>query len=452
MPVRANKSLQKQAGKGEQGRGRTYTPEHMEHPDVMRVQEDLTARRASFERSSHTRMYSPLRGVGDIGAQYEARGWTDIERTHAAAAPSMHEYEHLAEHGHNPFPQPTRWEDLGEEEQERTHNALKAHGTSYNRIVNDLGRGLDRAYGRASEMGGIPVASNFYEPEGFPRLAVARHMEGVPEEHQAAAIALTSPKNKFVHVTNAGNVNMPNINAAVAAGEIATSGRYTTSNQFKNVPGKHLMAVGREISGGGVGLYTNVRKAGYALHQGSEGVDLAEWRGFPTKGAPAGKKGPGDIGGNLLFGASPKASPFASSFVDEAAPFHVTDVHMASVALPHLSAIKGSGQNINPSGASTGTKTEREVAIERIPHAHAVIDHAMRTAMGERGLEKTRFQQGAAWGEEQIHRTIHPEPGGRRLGFRPDTVYQWQAETMPHTALNFKKRSKKGVGDLYLPD
>ena len=447
------KALTKQAGTGLEGTATNYTPEHMESPDVQRTMAEMHARRLSFENSpGSTRMHSPLRGVGDLDVAYESRGWHDIERQHGAAGPSMGEYKELAESGHNPFPQPTRFEDLPDEEQARAHAGLKAHGTSYRRLVNDLGRGLDRAYSRSSEMGGIPVASNFYEPEGFPRLVIAHHMPEAPAEHAAAAIAMTSPKNKFLHVTNKGAVNMPNINSAVAAGSIATSGRYTTSDQFKKIPGPELNKIGRTVSGGGVGLHGNVRKAGYALHQGAEGADISEWRGFPTKAAPAGSKKGGELGGSLIFGGSPKASPFASSFIDEAAPFHVTDVHMASLAFPHLSSIKGSGKNINPSGASTGTKTERELAVERVPHAHAIIDHAMRTAMGERGLNKIRFQQGAAWGEEQIHRTIMPEPGGRRLGFRPDTVYQWQAATMPHTNLNFRARTKAGVGTLHLPD
>ena len=37
------------------------------------------------------------------------------------------------------------------------------------------------------------------------------------------------------------------------------------------------------------------------------------------------------------------------------------------------------------------------------------------------------------------------------MSFRPDTVYQWQASSMPHSVLNYKQHSKAGVGTLYLP-
>jgi hypothetical protein len=427
-----------------EGKKRTYTPEHMETPGMQEMAATQLARRRSYEQSG-SRMRSPLRGVGDLAAEYEKRGWRDIEHEHGAAGPSMYEYHHLAEHGDNPFPLPTRWEDLPSEEQARAHAGLAAFGTSVGRLINDLGRGIDRGYHRASEMQSIPYASNFYEPEGFPRQAMTRAMPEHPEAHQAGAVALTSPKNKFSLITERGEFQMPNIIGAATAGRLAAehgpAADIEAGWHFRNIPGDKINQVGRTIGSGGGGLHGNIRKAAFALGQGMAGTPLHEWRGMPSKSRP---------GGYELWGDSPKASPFASSFVDHAAPFHVADVMMAGIAFPHLSGVERSGVNVNPSGAATGSKSEQEMAIDQIPHAHAVIDHAFRSALGERGLSKIRFNQGGAWGEEQIHRTLHPEPGAKPLSYHPSKVYGWQAETMPHTS--FTRRTKRGVGDLYLPD
>ena len=448
-PQRARSQTQREArGMLETTQGRNYTPEHAASPRIQEITGMLTSRRKTFERSSDIAAYSPLKRIGgDISTHYEERGWHDIEHEHAAAAPAMQDFEHLAEHGHNPFPLPTRWEDLPKEEQARSHAGLKAHGTSMKKMAGDIGRGLDRAYTRSSEMGAIPFASNFYEPEGFARQILGRTMEHAPPEHQVAAISMTSPRNKFIQITQDQRVQMPNVNAAYAAGQLAQSGRYTTGPQFKKIakigggPDWNLAKkIGAEISGGGIGMPDNVAKAAWGLHQGAKGAPISEWMGLPSKTSPK---------GNPLFGGSPKVSPFAASFLDEAPPFHVGDIHMQGVAFPHLSTRTGSGVNINPSGADVGKKSEREVAMERIPHAHAAMDYAMRNAMGERGLSKTRFQQGAAWGEQQIARTLHPEPGGRKLNYDPERVYGWQKETMPSTT--FTARTKRGTGTLYLP-
>jgi hypothetical protein len=421
-----------------EGTKRAYTPEYAARPEVQVQRSTLMTRRRSYEQSG-TRMESPLRG--DRAAEYEKRGWTDIEKRQAPAAPSMYEFHHLAEHGDNPFPLPMRWEDLPEEEQARAHAGLKAHGTSLGRMTADLGRGLDRAYTRASKMGAAPYAANFYEPEAFARTKLQHALPGIHPDWQAAAISLTSPQNKFAEITQKGVMNTPNVNAAATAGRLARSGRYMTGEQFRDIPNEDIQALSREYGQGGAGLPYNVQKAAFGLHQGLEGVDLSEWKGLPSTTSPK---------GNPLFGAAPKTSPFASSFIDKAAPFTVGDIHMAGIAFPHLSATKGSGINVNPSGADVGQKSEREMALERIPHAHAALDYAMRQAMGERGLQKVRYQQGAAWGEEQIHRTLHPEPGGRRLSYRPEKVYGWQAAAMPATT--FTRRTKRGAGTMYLPD
>jgi hypothetical protein len=425
-----------------EGVKRSFTPEDMARPENVAVRNTLTTRRRSYEQSG-SKMDSPLRGVGDMAAHYEKMGWTDIEKTHARAAPSMYEFNELAEHGNNPFPLPTRWEDLSDDERTRAHAGLEQHGTSLGRMTADLGRGLDRAYTRSSQMGATPYAANFYEPESFARKSLERAIPGAPSEWQAAAIAMTSAKNKFAEPTLGGAMNTSNVNAAAVAGHIAQSGRYTTGEQFREISGEDLKEIGRTHGpgSGGIGMFTNVRKAGWGLKQGIEGADITDWMGLPSKTSPE---------GNPLFGAAPKTSPFAGSFVDEAAPFTVGDIHMAGIALPHLSGIKGSGQNINPSGADTGSKSERELAMARIPHAHAAMDFAFRQVLGERGLGKIRYQQGAAWGEEQIHRTLHPEPGARTLSYTPEKVYGWQAAAMPETT--FTRRTKRGAGALYLPD
>ena len=111
---------------------------------------------------------------------------------------------------------------------------------------------------------------------------------------------------------------------------------------------EHAKSIGAEVSGGGIGMPANVAKAAWGLHQGSQeggGKPISEWMGLSSKTHPE---------GNPIFGASPKVGPFAGSFLDESPPFHVTDVHMGGIAFPHLSGVKGSGQNINPSGSSTG--------------------------------------------------------------------------------------------------
>ena len=426
-----------------EGVKRNYTPEHMEAPETQAMRSTLVTRRNVYEQTG-SRMESPLRGVGDLAAHYEKEGWRDIEHEHGGAGPSMYAFHDLAEHGHNPFPLPTRWEDLHPDEQARAMAGLEVHGTSIGRLQADLGRGLDRAYTRSDQMGATPYAANFYEPGAFPRQRITSAMPDIPGEHAAGAIAMTSPQNKFAAVTNDGNVITSNINAAATAGQVAHEGRNMSPDQFHahllNMSGDQLNAIGQTHGYGGVGIHGNVKKAAWALHQGMQGTPIEEWRGLPSKTTPAGKS---------IFGEAPKTSPFASSFVDEAAPFHVTDVFGLDLAFPHLSGVKGSGVNINPSGADTGSKSERELALDRIPHAHAAIDFAFREALGERGLSKIRFQQGAAWGESQIHRTLLPDPGAKRLSYHPERVYGFQAETMPSTS--FTKRSKRGVGSLFLP-
>ena len=58
--------------------GRTYTPEHLETPEVARLSQEMSSRRRDFEKSSG----GPVRLGGDLAGEYEKRGWTDIEREH----------------------------------------------------------------------------------------------------------------------------------------------------------------------------------------------------------------------------------------------------------------------------------------------------------------------------------------------------------------------------------
>ena len=417
-------------------RGTTFTDKR--DPEVAAMASTQITRRRAFEKSGSLRTQGlDLRLGGDLETEYAKRGWHDIEETHGAAAPSMHDYEHLAEHGNNPFPQPTPWEHLSKVQQGRALLGLKAHGTSMDRMIGDLGRGIDRAYMRGEKMEApVPFGSIFYEPHGHARREMRTALPDINSEQAATTISMTSPHNRFIQVTDEGKTNMPNVNAAVTASHFARMGLQHDweAEDFRAIPGEDLNARGMQVSGGGVGFHGNVRRAAYGVAQSMRGVDMEHLRGFPTKDNPKGEE---------LFGTSPKASPFAGSFLDSAAPFHVLDIHMAGIVFPHLSGAKGSGVNINPSGASTGSKSERELAVERIPHSHAAADYAMRQAMGERGLHKTRFQQGGAWGEEQIARTVEPEPGVRRLSYHPERMYGWQA--------SFTPRTKRGVGTLLLP-
>jgi hypothetical protein len=422
--------------------GTSYNREMVKSEAVSGISKELNSRRRHFERGTSLRTEG-LNIGGDLASHYEREGWQDLEAEHAGAAPSMHDYEHLAAHGNNPFPQPRRWEALTSDQRSRSMAGLKAHGTSLERMTGDLGRGIDRAHLRAAMYGTSPFGGNFYEPEGHARTMMAQALPHINSEQASMGISITSPHNKFIQVVGSGEAQTPNVNAAVTAAHYAQRGHQQDwgAEDYRSIPGEDLNARGREVSGGGVGFHGNVRRAAYGISQSIGGVEMENLRGFPTQDRPA---KPGNPGGEELFGGSPKASPFAGNFLDQSAPFNVSDIHMAGVVFPHLSGIKGSGININPSGASTGSKSEREHAIDRIPHVHAAIDYASRQAMGERGLTKPRWFQGGVWGEEQITRTVDPEAGARRLSYHPEKMYAWSR--------GFTRRTKRGTGSLYLPD
>jgi hypothetical protein len=97
---------------------------------------------------------------------------------------------------------------------------------------------------------------------------------------------------------------------------------------------------------------------------------------------------------------APKTGPYANSWSDTHPQFFVSDIHSGGGGgLPHLSSYKGAGED-----RAKNEKSERETAIERIPHFHSAMDYAARQAMVVRGLPSVRETQAAQWGEEQIQR------------------------------------------------
>ena len=443
------------------GQATNFTGADLESRHYKQRTAEMGERRKGWEQQQQgDRMWSPIASGTNKSRSYASRGWKGVEEEHAGAASSMHDYDTLAQSGNNVFPQPKRWEALSSEEQGRTHAALKYFGTDVSRMSQDFGSQLDQAHYRSQQMGSThPFGSDFYEPHGAPRQVMASLSEqfGHPSPHVAAAIASTSPRTKFTEFPAEGQ---PQFTNAVAAGvamkieanyEDLTSRAPSSTGKGKTVvvgevPTEAFGQMARELGGtGGVGMHENVMKAAYGFRQARQGVPVQEWRNAPSKTNPE---------GSHQFATSAKTSPFASQLMEGSTPFLVSDIHTGGGgALPHLSPEKGSGYNlvknkanVNPEGFK---KSEREYAIEQTPNFHAVADYAMRQAMGERGLEKTRFAQATQWGEEQIRRS-QTGTGSRALSYDADKVYQWHKSRQDQAGFKRYRHSESGR-DLLLP-
>ena len=399
----------------------------------------MQERRAGWEeQQSGDRLWSPIDSGVDKHRSYAARGWKAIEEDYGAAGSSIHDYDKLAESGNNVFPQPHRWEELSSEEQDRTHAALNYFGTDMGRMSNDFGTQLDQAHHRSQMFGSThPFGSDFYEPHGAPRQVLTALSEqfGHISPHVAAGVASTSPQNKFTEFPAKGKPRFPNPVAAGVAMQIESKYEDLSTREYStDVNGKRISTVvgevptaefgemSRALGGtGAVGFHGNVLKAALGFRQAKEGVPIHDWRNAPTEDNPA---------GSLQFGSSAKTSPFGSQLMEGSPPFLVSDVHTGGGgALPHLSPEKGSGRALLKDDAARNSgakfsKSEREMAIDTIPNFHAAADYAMRQAMGERGLEKTRFAQATQWGEEQIRRSTSGT-GTRSLSYDAQKVYDW---------------------------
>lgn len=315
-------------------------------------------------------------------------------------------------------PRPPKWEELTSEQRSHTQRALALRGTDIETMKRDIGAQLDQAHQRAwSHEGAIPYASDFYE-NGEPRRVLDSSAKelGIPPQIHAMANAFTSPNTKFSQRRADGSTTYPNDEAARHAVRAAQQG----------IPADEVT---NELSttGSGTkraqGYVTNIRKAVSAVHQFLGGREPADW-----------EFGPSGRGG---FDASPKTGPYANSWSDSHPQYTVADVHTGGGgAFPHLGSEKsvlyddqGEVRRDASSGKEKRGKSEREEAIERVPFAHAAIDHAMRGAMAERGLGSVRRAQAAQWGEEQIQRG----EGGLRGAPRAADVYGDKGSSPAHS-------------------
>lgn len=320
------------------------------------------------------------------------------------------------------FPTPTRWEDLSPEQQAKTHAGLKRYGTSLDTMKSDFGSHVDQAFARA-EKGGAehPYGADFYEAEGAPRQRIKEAGIGVPPSHFSAAVAITSPQARFTSREGLPDEYHPNINNAIAAVRHAQAG---TPLEDVKTPGLEVPQRER-----GQGFHKNIRKAVGGLRQGAEGVPAPEWRNPPSKTNPK---------GTPMFGkeTAPKIGPFANAFDDLAEQFFVSDVHSGGGGmLPHLSSDKPLTGELTKTGKEVRSDSEREQAINAIPHFHAAADFAARGAAYERGLPSLRATQATQWSEERLQR--HEAKGGGQGSqnfISPERAYPGVTSAkMPHT-------------------
>lgn len=301
-------------------------------------------------------------------------------------------------------PRPPKWEELSAENQQHTIKALKMAGTDIQTMSRDFGAQLDQAAMRAGQHGPDtrPYAEDFYE-SGAPRQKIdasAREL-GIPATLHAQLNAFTSPNTKFSQNTADGQTKFPNDDAARHAAVHVQRGLDPASitNDTTDTIQLPKPPTSKNSSkfGSVQGYTTNLKKAAEAMqrHEGGLSPDPAQFKG------------------------SPKTGPYANSWNDTHPQFTVADVHTGGGGnFPHLSSekpmIRGADGKVtmSPRGTVKRNKSEREIALERVPFSHSAVDFANRTAMKERGLGHVRESQAAEWGEEQLQRGEAGMKGG----------------------------------------
>lgn len=316
----------------------------------------------------------------------------------------------------NAAPRPPKWEELTSEQQAHTHRALAEHGTSIDQISRDLGAQYDQGVHRAETRDGFGAdahAEHFYST-GEPRKRIdqsAREL-GIPSTIHAHMNAITSPNTKFesergqtmadpdnpkkrVPNPNAGETYYPNDEAAIhAVRHVQNTG--SAAGITNDLSTTDPTATGKTTS-----RPANVDKAARSFEQYQAGVPVGEWETGKDGGGP--------------FDSGPKTGPYSNSWSDSHPQFFVSDVHSGGGgAFPHLSSDKPIiPGKLDSSDKPVREKSQRELALEKIPFAHSAIDHAARNAMSERNLPSLRSFQEIQWGEEQNQRKEVP---GANLG------------------------------------
>ena len=342
-------------------------------------------------------------------------------------------------------PRPPRMEELSANAQAHIHASLAAHGTSIEQMASDFGAQHDQAIGRAISQGhDTPYAANFYST-GEPRQVIRSSAAevGLPQMVHAQANAFTSPNTKFSHTLKTGETTYPNDMAAKHAILHATGGgdpaalRQQTGARELRKTGLAESWDTRRVQG----YPANLEKTAQAVHQYRSGIRPADWRTGEGAG-PMGdvsrlneRTGKTEPLGKSPWRSSPKTGPYANSWSDSHPQFVVSDIHTGGGGgVPHLSSFKG----------TTGQKSERERAIESVPHFHTAMDFAVRQAMVARGLPSVRETQAGQWGEEQLQRREEATTKGISPGSFP-TV----AQAYPESSRRITKREIPGQESLF---
>ena len=315
----------------------------------------------------------------------------------------------------NAAPRPPRWHELSAEQQANTTAALAEHGTSIEQISKDIGAQYDQGVARAEQRDGFGAdahAEHFYST-GDPRKKIDSSAAalGIPSTIHAHMNAITSPNTKFegergqtmadpeggkkrVANPRAGETYYPNDEAAVhAVKHVQNTG---SAAGITN----ELSTTDPAATGKSTARPANVDKAARSFEQYEAGVPVGEWETSKRK-----KDKPDQRAGGP-FDSGPKTGPYSNSWNDTHPQFFVADVHSGGGgAFPHLSAEKPIiPGKFDSNDKPVREKSQRELALEKVPFAHTAIDEANRQAMFARNLPSVRSTQEIQWGEEQNQR------------------------------------------------
>lgn len=261
---------------------------------------------------------------------------------------------------------PTRWEDMHPQQQERIKRRAAEFGVTPESAHRSFGAQVDQSFMHE------PRHESFYSSRGYDEEGTMRPAERimtsakenrVAPHVQAVTNAITSPKQHFSRTPKSGSFAgqkiYPNDMQATAAIDAAKAG---TPEEARSVPG-----VG--------GFHGSVRKAAHVAEKAMQGVPVGEaWK-------------PGD-----------KTGPYHNAWVDPHGPdqFLVSDIHTGGGGFaPHL------------------TIPEREKYLS-IPGIHAFNDHVARNVMDERGLTSLPGTQSSQWSEERRRRNLEKERSATR--------------------------------------
>lgn len=373
---------------------------------------NMAARRRQWEKKNPDRMRTAAEGGMPVGQVYHARGWGE-----AKVGPMMGERQLPGLEDPLAAAQPPRWEDLAPEEQKKAQRGLRrTAGASLDSMANAFGAQLDQSYERAQRHApkgepGVPYSQNFYT-EGEPAQVMKASAKklGVPYGVSVAASAFTSPNTKFKQGDR--YPNLETAESVIRQHQAGVPTEKVTTGTREGDPTKKNQ-----------GYHQNARRAAHGLDQYDKGVPLREWK--TPAGAP-------------MHG--PKTGPYHNSWLESTPDFFVSDVHSGGGGmLPHLSSDKPvrrdeTGAAVVRGGREMRLKSERESAIERTPHFHAMADKAARTAMEARGLGRVRQAQAAQWGEEQIRRTVQ----------NPRTAMAKESDVYPKVGQQFRQIPGQG--------